>query len=210
MTLEVSLADDQFLIRILFLIYALSYAIVFFTANYFQKKYTGQSTFVLGKGELGWHLLPELGHQFVLLLWGLAILLIVLLPDLSLMEITTAPSDFGIIIGFLLMFTGVGLFGWVRWVMGGAWRVGIDHATKTQLITTGPFHFSRNPAYVSIHLMFLGSFLVTLDFLFLLFFGFYMVFTHFQILEEEKFLKKTHGKRFYTYQRKVGRYFWRF
>ncbi len=45
--------------------------------------------------------------------------------------------------------------------MKNSWRIGIDTETKTDLITSGLFKFSRNPIFLGIILSLVGLFLTT-------------------------------------------------
>jgi protein-S-isoprenylcysteine O-methyltransferase Ste14 len=41
---------------------------------------------------------------------------------------------------------------WSQLAMGRSWRVGVDHDTPSELVTTGPFRYVRNPIYTAISL----------------------------------------------------------
>jgi protein-S-isoprenylcysteine O-methyltransferase Ste14 len=44
--------------------------------------------------------------------------------------------------------------------MGASWRIGIDSANATELVSKGLFSVSRNPIFLAIRLALLGFFLV--------------------------------------------------
>lgn len=91
--------------------------------------------------------------------------------------------------------------------MGRSWRVGIDLETKDKLVTKGIFSFSRNPIYLGIDLYFAGVFLIFPNLLFLAILFFVILGIHWQIREEERFLKTRYGRDYEIYARLTGRYF---
>src|SRR4051794_1409566 len=38
---------------------------------------------------------------------------------------------------------------WAQFGMGESWRVGVDHETRTELVTGGPFRWVRNPIFTA-------------------------------------------------------------
>lgn len=83
----------------------------------------------------------------------------------------------------------------------------VSMASPDRLITTGPYAYSRNPMYLGWTLLFLGLIFVlnSLGSLGLLVIAW--VYTHiFEIVPEEKFLKKKFGTQFEEYQKNVRRY----
>ncbi len=88
-----------------------------------------------------------------------------------------------------------------------SWRIGIDRRNPGRLITTGIFRWSRNPIYVSLDLIVLGSFLLHGRLTFLILFTGIAMTLHIQILQEEKYLLETFGNAYIRYRAAVGRYF---
>jgi protein-S-isoprenylcysteine O-methyltransferase Ste14 len=86
-----------------------------------------------------------------------------------------------------------------------SWRIGIDTETKTELITTGLFKFSRNPIFVGMITALMGLFLVTPNALTALFLAVGYVLIQIQIRLEEEFLAKQHGQVYIQYKQKVRR-----
>jgi protein-S-isoprenylcysteine O-methyltransferase Ste14 len=108
--------------------------------------------------------------------------------------------------GFILLFVAL-VFTYVSQAhMRNSWRVGIDQQTKTELITTGIYSYSRNPIYVGIIGSFIGLFMVTPDVftLLLLTSGFMLI--QIQVRLEEEFLAKSHGSNYTDYKAKVARF----
>lgn len=90
--------------------------------------------------------------------------------------------------------------------MRDSWRIGIDEATRTELITEGLFGVSRNPIFLGMLLSLLGLFLLTPNALCLLFLILGYVLIQIQVRLEEDFLTKTHGEAYRKYCAKVRRY----
>ena len=90
--------------------------------------------------------------------------------------------------------------------MKDSWRAGIPDKDKTELVTTGIYRFSRNPAFLGFDLMYVGVLLLYGNLLTLSFFIFAIVMLHLQILQEERYLVNTFGAQYQEYCRHVFRY----
>ncbi len=85
------------------------------------------------------------------------------------------------------------------------WAMNITNNQET-LSTTGVFAFSRNPVYLSYHILFISTLFLN----FFIFIGCYIVFTisfHILILQEEKYLKMKFQDEYIDYCNSVRRYF---
>jgi protein-S-isoprenylcysteine O-methyltransferase Ste14 len=91
--------------------------------------------------------------------------------------------------------------------MQNSWRIGIDTVTKTDLITTGLFAFSRNPIFLGMLLSLVGLFLSTPNVWTLLFLVLGYVLIQVQVRLEEEFLRSQHGQAYSAYMSVVGRFF---
>ena len=80
---------------------------------------------------------------------------------------------------------------------------------KTELVTTGIYRFSRNPAFLGFDLMYVGVLLLYGNLLTLSFSAFAIVMLHLQILQEERYLVNTFGAPYQEYCRHVSRYWGR-
>lgn len=109
--------------------------------------------------------------------------------------------------GILVAACGTGIFILAMITMQDSWRAGIPSGGKTQLVTSGIYKISRNPAFLGFDFLYIGIgtafFNPVLAFISIL--G--IVLIHFQILEEEFFLSKAFGEEYETYKQTVGRYF---
>lgn len=90
--------------------------------------------------------------------------------------------------------------------MKNSWRIGIDINTKTQLVTTGLFGYSRNPIFFGMMISLLGLFLTTPNALTAIFLILGYVLIQIQIRFEESFLINEHNQDYINYKQKVRRF----
>lgn len=109
-------------------------------------------------------------------------------------------------IGVVLCILGLLLFLFSLISFGKSFRVGIDEDKPGSLITTGAFAISRNPIYTAFGITLFGIFLIFSNWILLLYLiaGFWLF--NRQVLREEESLKKTYGKEYVEYCKKVRRY----
>ncbi len=110
---------------------------------------------------------------------------------------------FGIILGA----AGVLVFILAMATMRDSWRAGIPAEDKTELVTTGIYRFSRNPAFLGFDMVYLGILIAFFNPLHLIFVLFAVIMLHLQILQEEAFLAEVFGKPYLEYKQRTGRYF---
>lgn len=111
--------------------------------------------------------------------------------------------------GFCVGILGDAIFLLSVLCMKDSWRAGIPDKDKTELITTGIYCFSRNPAFLGFDLMYVGVLLLYGNLLTLSFSAFAIVMLHLQILQEERYLMNTFGAPYQEYCRHVSRYWGR-
>ena len=111
--------------------------------------------------------------------------------------------------GFLIGMLGDGIFLLSVLCMKDSWRAGIPNKDKAELVTTGIYRFSRNPAFLGFDLMYVGVLLLYGNLLTLGFSVFAIVMLHLQILHEERYLVNTFGAPYQEYCRRVSRFFGR-
>ncbi len=90
--------------------------------------------------------------------------------------------------------------------MKDSWRAGIPDKDETELVTTGIYRFSRNPAFLGFDLMYIGVLLLYGNLLTLGFSVFAIIMLHLQILQEERYLVNTFGVPYQEYCSHVSRY----
>ena len=108
--------------------------------------------------------------------------------------------------GFLIGMLGNGFFLLSVLCMKDSWRAGIPDTDKTELVTTGIYRYSRNPAFLGFDFMYVGVLLMYGNLLTLGFSAFAIVMLHLQILQEERFLESAFGTAYIEYKKQVFRY----
>jgi protein-S-isoprenylcysteine O-methyltransferase Ste14 len=174
----------------------------------------GINPLVVGRGKTGFRLLLELGFLFVGLFWAFLVLMFSLdsfgrfVPFAW--DARLVPPGAWQWIGVAFNAAGLLIFAAALASFGKSWRVGIDEKRAGELVTGGIFALSRNPIFIFLDLYFVGTFLINGTLLFLVFAAVIMLGVHFQILEEESFLRRRYGTAYESYCRRTGRYFGKF
>jgi protein-S-isoprenylcysteine O-methyltransferase Ste14 len=110
-------------------------------------------------------------------------------------------------LGFVLF--AIGLLGTVsaQLAMGGSWRIGVGEGEQTEMITAGPFETVRNPIYLAMFVVLVGSFLLAPNIVSLTaFFGLVLALEIQVRLVEEPHLRRIHGDAYAEYASQVGRF----
>ena len=90
--------------------------------------------------------------------------------------------------------------------MKDSWRAGIPDTDKTELVTSGIYQYSRNPAFLGFDFMYIGVLMMYCNPLTAVFTLFAIIMLHLQILQEERYLADTFGKPYKEYTEQVYRY----
>ena len=90
--------------------------------------------------------------------------------------------------------------------MKDSWRAGIPDKEKTELVTTGIYRYSRNPAFLGFDFMYIGVLLMYCNPLTAVFSLFAIITLHLQILQEEQYLTGAFGTAYQKYMEQVHRY----
>ena len=94
--------------------------------------------------------------------------------------------------------------------MKDSWRAGIPDQEYTELVTSGIYRFSRNPAFLGFDFMYICVMLMYCNLLTVPLTVFAIVMLHLQILQEERYLDETFGEAYREYKRHTFRYLgWR-
>jgi protein-S-isoprenylcysteine O-methyltransferase Ste14 len=167
--------------------------------------------FALGVGKRGLRRVVEVGFLVIFALWVTEILAASLALDwrvfpapLQRRFLDALPSQ---IAGVALATVGGAVFILALVSFGASWRIGIDAKTPGGLVTSGMFSLSRNPIFVFLDLYAFGTFLINGTLGFLLFALILAAGIHFQILQEESFLRTAYGTAYQDYCRRTARYF---
>jgi protein-S-isoprenylcysteine O-methyltransferase Ste14 len=102
-----------------------------------------------------------------------------------------------------------GLFGtlYAQLAMGSSWRVGVDDAERTELVTSGPFATVRNPIFSAMLPTTLGLAMLVPNIVAVVALAALFVAVQLQVrLVEEPYLLKTHGETYREYAARVGRF----
>ena len=87
------------------------------------------------------------------------------------------------------------------------WRAGVQREEKTNLVTSGIYSISRNPAFLGFDLMYVGILFSFFNWYLCFATIFTVVFFHLQIVNvEEDFLIEAFGQEYIEYKKKVFRY----
>lgn len=109
-------------------------------------------------------------------------------------------------IGFVIALLGIIIFITAIVTMRDSWRAGIDNTQKTEIVNTGIYKYSRNPAFIGFDLLYIGIGLAFSNIFNLIFACFSILLLHLQILEEENYLPTVFGKDYLEYKKKTKRY----
>lgn len=92
--------------------------------------------------------------------------------------------------------------------MGTSWRIGVDAAERTELVTTGIFSQVRNPVFTAMALTGAELALMTPNPVALAGFATLLVALQLQVrVVEEPYLYATHGAEYTRYAARTGRFF---
>lgn len=176
-----------------------AFYICYFSKMISQKK-QGIRTDQLGKGKEGF-------LKYIEVTLKITTYLLPILQIISILFYFEGVHWFFQITGVIVELFGVVVFVISVIEMKDNWRAGVQREDKTNLVTSGIYSISRNPAFLGFDLMYIGILLT--------FFNWYLLFTtvfavclfHLQIVNvEEDFLLETFGQEYLNYRKKVCRY----
>jgi protein-S-isoprenylcysteine O-methyltransferase Ste14 len=188
------------------ILYVLYLALAFGLRTLIQLRRTGSTGFHgLGgrPGSAEW--IAGVGFTLALLLGAAA-------PILALLDVvepigaldTTAAHVAGLVFGI----GGIGLTFYAQMAMGTSWRIGVDPAERTELVTAGPFGLVRNPIFAAMLPTALGLTLLVPSWVALLGLAGLVVALELQVrVVEEPYLLRAHGDSYAEYAALVGRFF---
>lgn len=110
-------------------------------------------------------------------------------------------------IGVVIGASGVAVFFAAVLTMRDSWRAGVSETDKTELVTSGIYQISRNPAFLGFDLVYIGILLMFFNWVLFAVSVFAAVMFHLQIVNvEEDFLITAFGDSYLEYRKKVNRY----
>ncbi len=169
-----------------------------------QVRRTGSTGF---KGLRGASGLERIGG----LLFALAVVLCIAGPALQLAGTLSSVEALGgegaRILGVVLASLGIAITSVAQFAMGDAWRIGVDPAERTELVTDGPFSLVRNPIFAATIPSFTGIALLVPNAVTIMGAVLLMVAVQLQTrLIEEPYLSRVHGEQYTVYAARVGRF----
>ena len=94
--------------------------------------------------------------------------------------------------------------------MRDSWRAGVSETDRTELVTSGIYQISRNPAFLGFDLVYIGIVMMFFNWVLFVVSVFAAIMFHLQIVNvEEEFLLKAFGNEYVEYKKRVNRYFGR-
>lgn len=174
----------------------------YFTKMISQRK-KGIQTDQIGKGKVGFVKFIEVTMKIITIIVPIAEIISIILN-------TSVLPVWARIVGICIAVTGVAVFITSVVTMRDSWRAGVSKTDKTELVTSGIYSFSRNPAFLGFDLVYLGILLMFFNLILFIISVFGVVIFHLQIVNvEEDFLIDTFREEYINYKKKVCRYFGR-
>ena len=143
---------------------------------------------------------------YIELMMKIATYSVVVVDIVSIFVIKAQLPQVFVISGIVISFIGNIIFTMAVITMKDSWRAGIAENDKTEIITSGIYKISRNPAFLGFDCVYVGLVLMFFNLPLLIFSIFAMVMLHMQILHEEQYLPKVFGDDYINYKNKVCRY----
>lgn len=185
--------------------YGLYLALAFGVRTLLQVRRTGSSGFKGVSGRVG------SSEWLAGVLFVVALLIGAAAPVLALADIVepiAALDETALhVIGVALFLAGLAGTLAAQVAMGESWRIGVDKAERTDLVTDGPFALVRNPVFAAMLPTSLGLALMVPSWVALA--GLAALFVALQLqvrVVEEPYLVQTHGERYARYAGRVGRF----
>lgn len=190
----------------IFRIIALLLMAIFYTCYYskmiIQKK-KGIKTSQIGSGKAGF----VKGVECTMMV---STILVVVVELASIVIGTTLLPLWTRWIGAIIAIIGVVVFITAVVTMHDSWRAGVSKTDKTELVTSGIFRISRNPAFLGFDLVYVGVLLMFFNWVLFASSILAIVMFHLQIVNvEEDFLLEAFGQEYLDYKKTVNRYFGR-
>lgn len=178
--------------------------LVAFYGCYFVKmirqKKKGIETDQIGKGKVGF-------VKFVEITMKIAAFLVLIVGVVSVLRRISYSSIPVRIIGAAMSIVGTTVFITAVLTMRDSWRAGVSKTDKTELVTSGIYQISRNPAFLGFDLLYIGILLMFFNWVLCAVSVFAILMYHLQIVNvEEEFLLAAFGDEYLQYKKKVCRY----
>lgn len=165
-----------------------------------RQKKKGIETDQIGKGKVGF-------VKFVEITMKIAAFLVLIVGVVSVLRRISYSSIPVRIIGAAMSIVGTTVFITAVLTMRDSWRAGVSKTDKTELVTSGIYQISRNPAFLGFDLLYIGILLMFFNWVLCAVSVFAILMYHLQIVNvEEEFLLAAFGDEYLQYKKKVCRY----
>lgn len=166
----------------------------------FCQKRQGIQTDQIGKNKIGF-------TKFVEITMKISAILVFIAELVSIFLETGHSPTVARVIGTIMSVGGTVIFIVAVWTMQDSWRAGVSKTDKTELVTSGIYQISRNPAFLGFDLLYIGTLLIFFNWILCGLTVFAVTMYHLQIVNvEEDFLLTTFGSEYLQYKSKVCRY----
>lgn len=166
----------------------------------FCQKRQGIQTDQIGKNKIGF-------TKFVEITMKISAILVFIAELVSIFLETGHSPTVARVIGTIMSVGGTVIFIVAVWTMQDSWRAGVSKTDKTELVTSGIYQISRNPAFLGFDLLYIGTLLIFFNWILCGLTVFAVIMYHLQIVNvEEDFLLATFGSEYLQYKSKVCRY----
>lgn len=145
-------------------------------------------------------------NLYIELIMKTATYLVVVAEVISILVVQTGLPVIVVIMGAILGMAGDIIFAVAVVTMRDSWRAGIAEEDSREIITSGIYKISRNPAFLGFDCVYLGILLMFFNWILLFFSLFAAVMLHLQILQEETYLPAAFGEDYIKYKKRVCRY----
>lgn len=169
-------------------------------AKMISQKRQGIATDQLGKGKVGF-------AKFIEVTLKTATYLLPVIEVMSIIFYDSSVNNAFRIIGIIILAFGVVAFTVSVLQMKDNWRAGVQREEKTELVTTGIYSISRNPAFLGFDLMYIGIMVTFFNWYLCIATCIVIILFHLQIVNvEEEFLLEAFGDEYLEYRKRVCRY----
>lgn len=108
------------------------------------------------------------------------------------------------ILGTLLAAFGLLLLAWTHFHLGKQWSADLEIQQEHKLITSGPYHYVRHPMYTALYSFFIGTALISGNFIIEFLSIFIILIIQTRINREEKMLQDEFGEAYLDYSKTTG------
>lgn len=191
--------ENTMVFKIITLALMATFYICYFAKMISQKR-QGIDTDQLGKGKVGF-------AKFIEVTLKTATYLLPVIEVMSIIFYASSVNNVCRIIGIIILAFGVVAFTVSVLQMKDNWRAGVQREEKTELVTTGIYSISRNPAFLGFDLMYIGIMVTFFNWYLCIATCIVIILFHLQIVNvEEEFLIEAFGDEYLNYRKRVCRY----